>query len=60
MSAIPSTTCALPIFASGALEPVLEPWWESFSGHFLYYPGRRYLPAPQRAFVDFIKHQPAA
>jgi DNA-binding transcriptional LysR family regulator len=44
-----------PEFASGALEPVLEPWWQSFSGPFLYYPGRRHLPAPLRAFVDFIK-----
>ena len=40
---------------SGALEPVLEPWWQRFSGPFLYYPGRRLLPAPLRAFVDFIK-----
>ena len=44
-----------PALDSGALEPVLEPWWESFSGPFLYYPGRRHLPAPLRAFVDFIK-----
>jgi DNA-binding transcriptional LysR family regulator len=44
-----------PAFASGALAPVLEPWWQSFSGPFLYYPGRRHLPAPLRAFVDFIK-----
>ncbi|MDR3473190.1 MAG: LysR family transcriptional regulator [Devosia sp.] len=44
-----------PYFVSGALEPVLEPWWERFSGPFLYYPGRRLVPAPLRAFVDFIR-----
>jgi DNA-binding transcriptional LysR family regulator len=44
-----------PHLDSGALEPVLEPWWQRFSGPFLYYPGRRHLPAPLRAFVDFIK-----
>jgi DNA-binding transcriptional LysR family regulator len=43
-----------PHFESGALEPVLEPWWPRFSGSFLYYPGRRLVPAPLRAFVDFI------
>jgi len=42
-----------PYFASGELEPVLTPWWQSFTGPFLYYPGRRYLPAPLRAFIDF-------
>jgi DNA-binding transcriptional LysR family regulator len=45
-----------PDLDSGALEPVLAPWWQSFSGPFLYYPGRRHLPAPLRAFVDFIKN----
>jgi DNA-binding transcriptional LysR family regulator len=44
-----------PHLDSGALEPILEPWWQPFSGPFLYYPGRRLLPAPLRAFVDFIK-----
>jgi DNA-binding transcriptional LysR family regulator len=43
-----------PYFDRGVLEPVLEPWWQPFSGPFLYYPGRRHLPAPLRAFVDFI------
>ena len=44
-----------PHLDSGQLVPLLEPWWQSFPGPFLYYPGRRHLPAPLRAFVDFIK-----
>jgi DNA-binding transcriptional LysR family regulator len=47
-----------PHLDSGALEPVLEPWWQWFSGPFLYYPSRRYLPAPLQAFVDFIAKYP--
>ena len=42
-----------PYLDSGALEPVLQTWWQRFAGPFLYYPGRRYLPAPLRAFIDF-------
>lgn len=48
-----------PHLDSGALEPVLEPWWQSFPGPFLYYPGRRLVPAPLRAFIDFVKAAPA-
>ncbi|KII31302.1 HTH-type transcriptional regulator DmlR [compost metagenome] len=44
-----------PHLESGALEAVLEPWWQDFTGPFLYYPGHRYVPSPLRAFVDFIK-----
>jgi DNA-binding transcriptional LysR family regulator len=44
-----------PHLDSKALEPILEEWWQSFTGPFLYYPGRRLVPAPLRAFIDFIK-----
>lgn len=34
---------------------MLEEWWQDFSGPFLYYAGNRHMPAPLRAFVDYIK-----
>ena len=44
-----------PYCERGQLVPVLQPWWPQFSGPYLYYPGRRLVPAPLRAFVDFIR-----
>jgi len=49
-----------PHLDSGALEPILQPWWQTFSGPFLYYPGRRHVPVPLRTFVDFIKNGAAS
>ena len=44
-----------PHLKSGRLVPVLPDWWPSFPGPFLYYSGRRLVPPPLRAFLDFIK-----
>ena len=49
-----------PYLDSGQLEAILEPWSLTFTGPYLYYPGRRYLPSPLRAFVDFIKESPGS
>lgn len=48
-----------PYFTSGALEPILEPWWQSFSGPFLYYSRRQLVPAPLKAFIDFVRTMPS-
>ena len=45
-----------PVLDDGRLVPVLEDWWYGFSGPFIYYPSRRHMPTPLRAFLDFIKH----
>jgi DNA-binding transcriptional LysR family regulator len=44
-----------PYFERGELEPILQPWWQWFTGPYLYYPGRQLVPSPLRAFIDFLK-----
>lgn len=44
-----------PHLEAGRLSPVLPEWWSTFPGPFLYYSGRRLVPPPLRAFLDFIK-----
>lgn len=41
--------------ASGALVRVLEDWCQTQPRFFLYYPGRRQVPAPLRAFIDMTR-----
>ena len=40
---------------AGQLVPVLQEWTEHSDGMFLYYPGRRHVPAPLQAFVNFAR-----
>lgn len=44
-----------PHIEAGRLAPVLPDWWTPFPGPFLYYSGRRLVPPPLRAFLDFIR-----
>lgn len=47
-----------PFLDSGQLVPILAEWCQDgFSGPFLYYPSRTHMPAPLRAFVDFIRSE---
>lgn len=40
---------------SGALMRVLEDWCPYYPGFYLYYPSRRQMPSPLRAFIDFSR-----
>lgn len=33
----------------------MQDWWQHFNGPYLYYHSRRQVPAPLRAFVDYVK-----
>ncbi len=44
-----------PLLQSGDLVRLLEEWTPPFPGFYLYYPSRRQLPPPLRAFIDFVR-----
>jgi len=45
-----------PYFENGSLQPILPEWWPTFEGPQLYF-SRRFVPAPLRAFIDFVVSQ---
>jgi len=47
-----------PAIEAGRLVEALKPWCPSFPGPSLYYPSRRHVPAPLRAFIEFVRAQP--
>lgn len=47
-----------PWLDDGRLVPILQDWWLQFPGPKLYYPDRRLVPSPLRAFIDYIKAHP--
>jgi len=42
--------------AAGRLVQVLADWCPYYPGLHLYYPSRRHVPAPLKAFIDFARH----
>jgi DNA-binding transcriptional LysR family regulator len=53
--AITIESIAEPFLRSGQLVRVLDDWSADFEGFYLYYPGRRQVPAALRALIDTIR-----
>lgn len=43
------------LLADGRVVEILPEWSTPFSGPFLFYHGRRHVPGPLRAFIDFVQ-----
>jgi DNA-binding transcriptional LysR family regulator len=48
------------LIAARKLVRVLEDWCPYYGGFYLYYPGRRQVPAALRAFIDFVSAERTA
>jgi DNA-binding transcriptional LysR family regulator len=46
--------------ASGALVPVLQDYWPTFSPFHVYYPSRMHMPRKLRVFIDFLRERHVA
>jgi DNA-binding transcriptional LysR family regulator len=46
---------AAPEINAGRLVPLLEDWRKPATAIFLYYPGRRQVPVPLQAFIEFLR-----
>jgi DNA-binding transcriptional LysR family regulator len=46
---------AAPEINAGRLVPLLEDWRTPAAAIFLYYPGRRQVPVPLQAFIEFLR-----
>jgi DNA-binding transcriptional LysR family regulator len=48
---------AAPEIKAGRLVPLLEDWRAPAAAIFLYYPGRRQVPVPLQAFIEFLREK---
>ncbi len=44
-------------FGRGTLTPLLEKYWPSFPGFYLYYPSRQHMPRKLRVFIDYMQEK---
>lgn len=48
---------ASPHLASGALVPVLQAYWPTYSPFHVYYPSRMHMPRKLRVFIDYLRER---
>ena len=54
--AYPLESMVVDDLRTGALQRVLTDWSPEFPGFYIYYPSRKHVPAPLKAFVEFAKN----